>query len=62
VSRRQYPSDMASDGNNVGCVIRGSRSELIDAKFCWQSDMRDSQQMGACMEEEGILFDEAGAT
>jgi hypothetical protein len=27
-----------------------------------QLDVRDSQQMGACMEEEGILFDEAGAT
>ena len=40
----------------------GSRSELIDVKFYWQSDVRDGQQMGACVNEEGILFDEAGAT
>ena len=53
---------MASDRNHVGYVIRGSRSELIDTKFYWQSDVRDGQQMGSCMEEWGILFDEAGAT
>ena len=42
----------------MGYVIRGSRSELIDVKFYW----RDGQQMGACMEEEGVLLDEAGTT
>jgi hypothetical protein len=62
VSRRQYPSDMASDGNHLGYIIRGSRSELIDVKFYWQSDVHDGQQMGACMEEEGVLLDDAGAT
>ncbi len=48
-------------GGNRVVASFGGPALGFNAKFYWQSGVRDGQQVGACMEEEGILLDDPGA-